>query len=382
MESCCILGLPWGHFLSPSRRELLPAGGRVLPLGHGRLRLDRGRRRMEPLVSDPHPALHGQDHQTPAWWTQILGGLKHSKPASSSTGEQWGAGRLTKHFKHLLRNKKERESIFSQKRPDLSREASPSSCQPRCGAGKPPKATTYVPQCKTLHFSLGPLVLAVSTAAGGEAEGPLQPIAHGLETTRCMTFGFDTESGQIKLFSGAPALPEPILSYRPGNISNSLTLLSPSHSLTHDTLKSINWYMGRLSYGILGIVWAGLKAKPIFPESLRCELCHRNWMLVVFIQLLPAWETKPSWSVASRFKPAYPVHAQNCSHLYETIINTLTDWKTLTDWFIWIKLILARNYSTQIVRNRILGRCIHAGGLASLQSNSDLVQLQQFYFCY
>lgn len=138
--------------------------------------------------------------------------------------------------------------------------------------------------------------------------------------------------------------------------------------------------MGKLSYGNLGIVWAALKVKLIFPEPFRCELCCRNWMLVVVTQLPPAWETKPSWTVESRFKPAYPIHAQNCSYLYKMIINTPVDWKTLTDWFIWIKLVLARNYSTQIVRHRILRRHIHAGGFVSLQPNSDLGQLHQFYF--
>lgn len=91
------------HF-SGTSRELLHASGQVLPDGHGRLRLDRSSRRLEPLVSDSHPALRGQGHETPAWRTQVFGGLKQGKSARSSTQEQRGANRLTKHLKHFLRN--------------------------------------------------------------------------------------------------------------------------------------------------------------------------------------------------------------------------------------------------------------------------------------
>lgn len=73
--------------------------------------------------------------------------------------------------------------------------------------------------------------------------------------------------------------------------------------------------------------------------------------------------------MSSRFKPADPIHAQNCSYLCKMVINALIDRKSLTDWFILIKIILARNYPTQIVRNMILRKNIHAGGFASPQSN-------------
>jgi len=95
----------------------------------------------------------------------------------------------------------------------------------------------------------------------------------------------------------------------------------------------------------------------------------KNWTLVVFIQLAPVCVTKPCQTVASRFKPEYPTHAQNCSYSCKMIINTFIDGKSLTSCFIFIKLIVARNYPTWIVRKMILTRNIHAGGFVSLQSN-------------
>lgn len=165
-----------------STRCELCASSQVLRHRHGRLRMDCSGRRLESLVSDSHPALCGQGHETPAWRTEIFGGLKQGKPAISSTWEQWGADRLTKHLNHFLGSKKERECTFWQKGQDLSRasagaSSSPAgwSCQPRCGAVKSLQGTTYIPQW-TENLSLSPFPSWCECASSNETPKDQLPV--------------------------------------------------------------------------------------------------------------------------------------------------------------------------------------------------------------
>lgn len=138
-----------------------------------------------------------------------------------------GAGRLTKHFKHLLRNTK-RKGTHLQPKKARSKQG---SCRGFTLSGRlelPAKVWgRQVPashhRCATVQNPpLFPEPSRACCAHSSRRRGwgtSYQPIAHYLETTWSMVFGSDTESGHIKLFSGASTLPEPLLSYRPGYIS-------------------------------------------------------------------------------------------------------------------------------------------------------------------
>lgn len=167
------------------------------------------------------------------WWPEAQ---------QASKQQHWGAVRrrqTDKGFQTLAKELKRRENTFSQKKA-----RSKQGCFTLSGRLELPAKvwSRQVPVshhiCATVQkssFFPEPSHACCEHSSRRRGWGTsYQPIVHGLETIWCMTFEFDTESGQIKLFSGAPALPEPILSYRPGYISNSLTLLSPSHSLTCD----------------------------------------------------------------------------------------------------------------------------------------------------
>lgn len=186
-----------------STRCELRAGSQVLPHGHGRLWMDCSGRRLEPLVSDSHPALCGQGHETPAWRTQTFGGLKQGKPAISSTWEQWGANRLTKHLDHFLGSKKERECTFWQNKARSKRGTCWGFILP-CRVELPAKVwSSQVPARHHTHPTVDRkpvprvlFLLDVSVpAATRHQKISYRSIAHCLKANQCITFDFETESG-------------------------------------------------------------------------------------------------------------------------------------------------------------------------------------------
>lgn len=242
---------------SAIRCELLHASSCVLPIRHGRLWMDRSSCRLESLVSDPHLALRGQDHKAPSWWTQIFGGLKREKSASSAA---LGSSKVQtdKAFQSLSKKQKRSGIAFSQKRQgtcwDLTTPAG-QSCKSRHGAGKPLQATIYVPQCiENLFHEL--FHSCCVSAAVRCWRACCQFIHHYHKTAPCIIFDFATESwhsyfldhqcyqihyyvvGQVTSVSGC----------------NLLAMPSPFHSLTCGILKFIDWYHAKLSYGNLRIV--------------------------------------------------------------------------------------------------------------------------------